>query len=51
MCASPMPPLKLFHAPFPAAPAMFDEIDGRAGWYAGLTWQMAGIGKLIGAAL
>jgi hypothetical protein len=25
---------------------MFDEIDGRPGWYAGLGWQMAGIGKL-----
>ena len=25
---------------------MFDEIDGRPGWYAGLTWQMAGVGKL-----
>lgn len=25
---------------------MFDEIDGRPGWYAGLDWQMDGIGKL-----
>jgi len=25
---------------------MFDEIDGTPGWYAGLGWQMAGIGKL-----
>lgn len=25
---------------------MSDEIDGRLGWYAGLGWQMAGIGKV-----
>jgi hypothetical protein len=25
---------------------MFTEIDGRPGWYAGLSWQMAGVGKL-----
>ena len=25
---------------------MFDEIDHRAGWYGGLNWQMAGLGKL-----
>jgi len=25
---------------------MFDEIDGRVGWYAGATWQMPGFGKL-----
>jgi hypothetical protein len=37
---------KLFHAPYPARTGLFDEIDGRAGWYAGANWQMAGIGKL-----
>jgi hypothetical protein len=35
----------LFHLPDDRTP-MFDEIDGRPGWYAGLGWQMAGIGKL-----
>ncbi len=25
---------------------MFDEIDGRPGWYAGATWQMPGWGKI-----
>ena len=43
--------LRLFHAPVPDRTAMFDEIDGRAGWYAGLTWQMPGVGKLTVAAL
>jgi hypothetical protein len=38
--------LKLFHQPVPERTPMFDEIDGRPGWYAGLTWQMAGIGKI-----
>jgi hypothetical protein len=38
--------LKLFHEDFPGRTPMFDEIDGRPGWYAGLAWQMAGIGKL-----
>jgi hypothetical protein len=37
---------KLFHIPFPARTGMFDEIDNRAGWYGGLTWQMTDIGKL-----
>jgi hypothetical protein len=37
---------KLFHAAYPARTGLFDEIDGRAGWYAGANWQMAGIGKL-----
>src|SRR3984957_9180743 len=37
---------KLFHAPYPGRTGLFDEIDGRAGWYAGANWQMAGIGKL-----
>jgi hypothetical protein len=35
-----------FHAPTPARTGEFDEIDGRVGWYAGLGWQMPGIGKL-----
>jgi len=38
--------LRLFHEDFPSRTPMFDEIDGRPGWYAGLTWQMAGIGKI-----
>jgi hypothetical protein len=37
--------VKLFHMADNRTP-MFDEIDGRPGWYAGLGWQMAGIGKL-----
>ncbi|HUO03356.1 MAG TPA: hypothetical protein VMU31_11290 [Rhizomicrobium sp.] len=37
--------VKLFHLPDDRTP-LFDEIDGRQGWYAGLGWQMAGIGKL-----
>lgn len=35
----------LFHAGEDRTP-LFDEIDGRAGWYAGLSWQKGGIGKL-----
>jgi hypothetical protein len=38
--------LRLFHQDFPDRTPMFDEIDGRPGWYAGLTWQMPGVGKL-----
>jgi hypothetical protein len=38
--------LRLFHLAVPDRTPMFDEIDGRPGWYAGLGWQMAGIGKL-----
>jgi hypothetical protein len=38
--------LKLFHEPYPGRTGMFDEIDHRAGWYGGLNWQMAGLGKL-----
>ena len=37
--------VKLFHMHDNRTP-LFDEIDGRPGWYAGLGWQMAGIGKL-----
>jgi hypothetical protein len=37
---------KLFHLPYPARTGLFDEIDHRAGWYGGLSWQMADIGKL-----
>jgi hypothetical protein len=37
--------VKLFHMAEDRTP-MFDEIDGTPGWYAGLGWQMAGIGKL-----
>jgi hypothetical protein len=38
--------MKIFHAPYPARTGLFDEIDHRAGWYLGLSWQMAGIGKV-----
>ncbi|MEO7054351.1 MAG: hypothetical protein ABI191_05205 [Rhizomicrobium sp.] len=38
--------LRLFRQTPPDRTPMFDEIDGRPGWYAGLTWQMAGVGKL-----
>ena len=38
--------MKIFHVPIPARTGLFGEIDHRAGWYGGLTWQMAGIGKL-----
>jgi hypothetical protein len=37
---------KLFHVPTPARTGMFDEIDHRAGFYGGLSWQMANVGKL-----
>jgi hypothetical protein len=36
----------LFHAPLYANTGLFDEIDGRPGWYAGAGWQMDGIGKI-----
>ena len=38
--------MRLFHSPYPVRTAEFEEIDGRIGWYAGLGWQMPGIGKL-----
>ena len=38
--------LRIFHAPVPGRTGEFGEIDGRVGWYAGLAWQMEGIGKL-----
>jgi hypothetical protein len=41
----PQATVKLFHLSDDRTP-MFDEIDGTPGWYAGLSWQMAGIGKL-----
>lgn len=34
-----------FQTPY-ARTGMFDEIDGRPGWYAGATWQMPGWGKI-----
>jgi hypothetical protein len=37
--------VRLFHMADNRTP-MFDEIDGTPGWYAGLGWQLAGIGKL-----
>jgi hypothetical protein len=36
----------LFHQPAPARTGLFDEIDHRAGWYGGLSWQMPDVGKL-----
>jgi hypothetical protein len=33
----------LFGAPQYATTGMFDEIDGRPGWYAGATWQVPGL--------
>ena len=45
MCASPTRPWRLFHEDVPGRTPLFDEIDGRPGWYAGLAWQMAGVGK------
>jgi hypothetical protein len=36
----------IFHAPLTANTGLFDEIDGRPGWYAGAGWQMDGIGKI-----
>ena len=38
--------LRLFHEDVPGRTPIFDEIDGRPGWYAGLGWQVPGIGKL-----
>ena len=38
--------LRLFRQTPPGRTPMFTEIDGRPGWYAGLTWQMPGAGKL-----
>jgi hypothetical protein len=37
--------VRLFHFDEDRTP-LFDEIDGRPGWYAGLSWQMSGIAKL-----
>jgi hypothetical protein len=37
---------KLFHVSTPARTGLFDEIDHRAGFYGGLSWQMANVGKL-----
>src|ERR1700761_2417515 len=34
------------HAPVPGNTGMFDEIDGRTGWYAGASWQIPGIALL-----
>lgn len=38
--------LRIFRAAVPGTTGEFDEIDQRVGWYAGLEWQMAGIGKI-----
>jgi hypothetical protein len=37
----------LFHAPSSyARTGLFDEIDGRPGWYGGASWQADGVGKI-----
>ena len=38
--------MRLFHTPVGQHTGEFEEIDGQWGWYAGLGWQMANIGKL-----
>src|SRR6201996_574644 len=38
--------MRLFHAPTGQRTGEFDQIDGNVGWYAGLGWQLADIGKL-----
>lgn len=38
--------LALFRRAPGARTGMFDEIDGDAGWYAGLSWQVPDVGKL-----
>lgn len=42
----PAQTLLLQRAPAYGRTGLFDEIDGRPGWYAGATWQMPGLGKL-----
>ena len=37
---------RMFHAPVPMRTGEFDEIDGRVGWYLGLSWQMPDVGKI-----
>jgi hypothetical protein len=37
---------RLFHAPVPGNTGMFNEIDGKVGWYAGAEWQIPDIAKL-----
>jgi hypothetical protein len=36
----------LFHVTTPVRTGLFNEIDGRAALYGGVSWQMAGIGKV-----
>jgi hypothetical protein len=38
--------LRIFRSTVPGRTGMFDEIDGRVGWYAGAAWQLPGIVKL-----
>jgi len=38
--------IKIFRQVPPQRTGEFDEIDGSMGWYAGLTWSMAGVGKI-----
>jgi hypothetical protein len=42
----PVATQRLFSRPLYANTGMFDEMDGRPGWYAGATWQMPGWGKI-----
>ena len=42
----PVATQRLFSRPLYANTGMFDEMDGRPGWYAGATWQMPGWGKV-----
>jgi hypothetical protein len=42
----PVSTRRLFFQPGYARTGMFDEIDGRPGWYAGVNWQMPAVGKI-----
>jgi hypothetical protein len=42
----PVATMRSFHLPDYARTGMFDEMDGRPGWYAGASWRLGGIGKL-----
>ncbi|MEI9888933.1 MAG: hypothetical protein WDN08_21015 [Rhizomicrobium sp.] len=38
--------MALFHRPFPARTGLFENIDGRLGWYARLGWDIPGWGQI-----
>jgi hypothetical protein len=42
----PVSTRRQFFQPDYARTGMFDEIDGRLGWYAGANWQMPAVGKI-----